>query len=529
VQDDGEFHFAVLAPNAVSSPGHASPEATRFLTETTGTERPRVNKNALVLAVPSHDGLEAACNAIRDHLAWKEVQAQLAAQEVDPIRSATLSAEMNAARQRIPDAIRQAYCLVVALSAKGVAEVFKVTPDNTSLFAIIKADDRSRIVDAAITAEALLPGGPYDLWRAGEPTRRVKDLVGAFAANPALPRVLNSRAVLETLVAGCREGTFVLQAPRPDRTYRTFWREEVDATALADPALEAALPEQATLTSLAPHLLAPQVLPGLWQAPELTFGVLVAYFAGRHAVPVQREGYIEQMPIPHADRTTLSQAVNAAVKGGYLWLTAGPASLYAEDIPAGVLTDAAQLQAPPQSIPATQVLAPNLPDAWSSGAETSVRAIADALSTKEGRPLPWKMVRDAIDGAFTARYLERTPASGAWPCDAGGASAVRVRVPAGVKSGPDGDKVRPAPPPRTGAYAAESSLSISEVQNLADQIGDLQRTATKAGLELNVHVRIEFTGTGTMAGAVLDQANQTLRAVSPKLTVNHDSTLGSNL
>jgi hypothetical protein len=481
-----------------------------------------------VLAVPSHDGLDAAGNAIRDHLAWKEVQAQLAAQDVDPIRSATLSAEMNAARQRIPDAIRQAYCLVVTLSDQGAVEVFKVTPGNDALFAIIKADDRSRIVEAAITAEALLPGGPYDLWRAGEQARRVKDLVGAFAANPHLPRVLNSHAVLETLISGCREGTFVLRAPRPDGTYRTFWRDEVESTALADPALEAALPEQATLSSLASHLLAPQALPELWQGSELTFGALVAYFAGGHVVQVDRGGYAEPMTIPRADRATVAQAVNAAVKSGYLWLTAGPASLYGEDIPTGVLTDAAQLQAPPQPIAATQVLAPNLPDAWSSGTETSVRAIADALSTKAGRPLPWKVLRDAIDGAFTARDLERTPDSGPWPCDAGGASAVRVRVPADTRPKPDASQTGASPEQGIGAYSAESNLSISEVQNLADQISDLQRTATRAGLELNIHVRIELAGTGAVADSLLDQVNQTLQTVSPNLTVNRDTTSGSN-
>jgi hypothetical protein len=528
VQDDGEFHFAVLAPSAASSPGRASPEATRYLTETTSAARPRVNKNAIILVVPSHDGVSAARNAIRDHLAWKAVQAQITGQHDDPIRSATLNAELNASRQRIPEAIRQAYCLVVALDDKGAVEVFKVTPGNSSLFAAIKDDARSRIVEEAVDAGALLPGGPYDLWRAGEPTRRVKDLVGAFAANPHLPRMLNSHAALETLVAGCREGALILQVPRPDRTYRTFWREEVDATALSEPALEAALPEHAILASLSSHLLVPQALPGLWQSPQFTFGALVTYFAGGHAVQVNRGSYTEPVIIPRADRETLSLAVNAAVKGGHVWLRAGPASLYAEDIPAGVLTDAAQMQAPPQPITATQVLAPNLPDAWSNGDETNARAIADALAAQAGQPLPWKVVRDALDGAFTARYLERTADSGAWPCDAGGASAVRVRVPAGVKPDPDGGRSRPAPLPRAGVYVAESSLSIGEVQNLADQISELQKTATRSKFELNVHVRVELAGTGAIADAELDQLNQTLRAVSPKLTVNRDATSGSN-
>lgn len=204
------------------------------------------------------------------------------------MRSATLVSELSAAQKRIPDTIRQAYCIVVTMGAKGETEVFKITPGSESLFATIKADQRTRITESAITADALLPDGPYDLWREGEPTRRVKDLVGAFAQNPKLPKMLNTQAVLDTLVAGCRDGIFVLQAPRPDRTYRTFWREEPDSNALRDPALDAALPESATLDSIATALLAPGILPKLWQSSELRVDQLVAYFAGGVTVQVNR-------------------------------------------------------------------------------------------------------------------------------------------------------------------------------------------------------------------------------------------------
>ena len=87
---------------------------------------------------------------------------------------------------------------------------------------------RSRIQDTAVSAEALLPDGPYDLWREGEKSRRLKDLVGAFALSPQLPKMLNRGAILETLVLGCKEGQFVLRVIRPDRSVRTFWRQEPD-------------------------------------------------------------------------------------------------------------------------------------------------------------------------------------------------------------------------------------------------------------------------------------------------------------
>ncbi len=525
VQDDGEFHFAVLGPSAASAPGRVSAEAIRYLTETTSSERPRVNRNAVVLAAPSHDGLEAARGAIRDHLAWLEVQAQLKGQDVDPVRSATLASEISAAQKRIPEVIRQAWSVVVTMSAKGEPEAFKVTPTGDALFTTIKADTRSRITETAIAADALLPGGPYDLWREGEPTRRVKDLTGAFAQYPRLPKMLNTQAILETLLAGCREGTFVLQAPRPDRSYRTFWREEVDPAALRDPALEAALPESATLTTIAPTLLAPGTLPGLWTGEMLTISALASYFRGGHAVQVDRGGYTEPVLIPRADEAVVYAAVRAAVQQGILWLLVGPTSLYHEEVPDGVVTGAATLQAPPQLVRPQDILAPSLPEAWASDEVTTLRAIADALAAKMGNPLPWTTVRQAAEGAFVARYLERTPDAGAWPCDAGGAAAVRVRVPTtaatSLQSAPPSLPARPSPPlpaPSSGTAIA-AYLSVNEVQNLGEEIAELKRLSTESGRDLRVQVQIELGG-GSATPDTAQKLNAALQRISSKLRLD---------
>src|ERR671924_676360 len=64
--------------------------------------------------------------------------------------------------------------------------------------------------------------------------RRVKDLVGAFAQFPHLPKMLNRKAILDTLVGGCMEGMFVLRLTRADRSIKTFWRDMPDDTALRD-------------------------------------------------------------------------------------------------------------------------------------------------------------------------------------------------------------------------------------------------------------------------------------------------------
>src|SRR6266516_4269640 len=114
IDDDGELHFAVLGPKAASDFNRPSAEARRFIDQTTGPERPRVYRNALVLVVPSRDGLEAAGTAVRDYLGWEEVREQLKGQDLDLIRVETLRASLDSARNRIPDAIRQAYGIVVS-------------------------------------------------------------------------------------------------------------------------------------------------------------------------------------------------------------------------------------------------------------------------------------------------------------------------------------------------------------------------------------------------------------------------------
>ena len=162
IEDDGDFHYAVLGPNAVSESGKPSAEAKRFINETTAADRPRANRNAVVLAVPSRDGLDVARNRVREYLGWVEVQTQLKDAEIDPIRQQMLVSETDTARKRIPDAVKQAYSIVVTVNESNEIHAFKVMVTDEPLFTTIKADKRSRIQETAISAEAMLPGGPYD-------------------------------------------------------------------------------------------------------------------------------------------------------------------------------------------------------------------------------------------------------------------------------------------------------------------------------------------------------------------------------
>ncbi len=487
IEDDGEFHFAVLGPKAVSDPGNISNEARKFIDETTAPDRPRVYRNAVVLAVPSRDGLESARSAVLEYLAWEEVRRQLKDQELDITREQTLAIELEKSKKNIPAAIRQAYSTAIAVNEKNEIQAYKIQPSGDPLFSCIKNDVRLRIQETAINAEALLPDGPYELWRAGETSRRLKDLVGAFAQFPQLPKMLNRKAILDTLISGCMDGLFVLRLPRPDRSVRTFWRERPDDVAIKESALEVVLPESAELSELGSWLLAPNELPGLWVSEKISLRQILDYFTGDKVVKIPRQGYDEPLVIPKVGRDPILAAVSQAVKEGVLWLTTGPASIFAEEMPAGILNDDAILQAPPPQISSIEILPASLPEAWRDEI-TSALGISSALSVKYGQTLPWRRVRDAIDGATRARYLETTLDSAPWPVDFPAAQNVKLRVPAQTTPPP------PTPhPPIThpGTLIANSDLRPNELQDLADSLGELGKAAL--GSELKYHLRIELS------------------------------------
>ena len=311
IEDDGRFHYAVMGPSAASDSGKPSPEARRFIDETTGPDKPRVFRNAVLLLTPSHDGLEVALARVRDYMAWEEVRRDLNEQKkegsLDVARMQTLALNIDKAKGRIPDAIRQAYCTVVTVSEKNDVHAFKINVTDESHFTIIKNDPRSRVQDTAVTAEALLPEGPYDLWKKGDKSRRVKDLSGAFAQMPHLPKMLQARAIVDTLVGGCEKGAFVLKLTRPDGSFRTWWYVRPDESALEDPALELVLPEAAELGEVPADMLERGKLQALWDKDEIAVQKVMDYFKGGTVIQMDRGGYTEPVTIPKADAMMSSE------------------------------------------------------------------------------------------------------------------------------------------------------------------------------------------------------------------------------
>jgi hypothetical protein len=527
IEDDGEFHYAVLGPDAASRPGSPSVRARRLLEQKTGADTPRVNKNAVILAVPSFEGLAAAQNATKQLLGWLQVEDILKGTEIDNTRKARLAEEKKDAYQKMQDAVRQAYNVFVTFTERGEIQAFQVVSTNgDSLFTAIKKDRNARIQESPVTAETLLPDGPYDLWKEGDTARPFRHLVEAFAQVPQLPKMLNRKAIENTLLQGGKNGLFVFRLTRNDKSFRTIWHEIPDDVALRDPGLEVVLSEAATLSSLSTAHLVPHALPGLWQGETLTLRELYAYFSGGRTVQETPEGYSYPIDviIPRADRDVLDRAVREAVKEKRLWLLAGRGSFLGEDVPESILTEDAYVTLPPHHLRTDEILPDKLPEAWEGG-ETTAWAIAEALATQKGRPLPWSIVRTVIDAAKIAHLIDTT-ADSRWPCEYVDAKQVKIQLPPAKPVAPGakepGFPDRQKPPvmihePLPQSWSAGTYLDISEMQDLQDQLGELYKLAV--GYKLELYVRIELSGEDNqpVPSETVEKINELLEQVSKHL------------
>jgi hypothetical protein len=512
VDDDGQFRYVVLGPTAASESGKPSAEARRFIEETTAPDRPRTERNAIVLAVPSRDGIFGARAVVREYLGWLAVGDTLKKEghDLDLVRQQNLDAYTSASSKRIGDAIQQAYCIVVTVSADNEVQAFKIQVSDAPLFGTIKSDTRSRIQETAISPDAVLPGGPYKLWRDDEDSRPMRDMVGAFARFPHLPKMLNRQAIVDTIVRGCEEGYFVARLMRPDKSVQTWWRQAPPADVLDDPQLDLVLPDKAEITSVSSSLLRPGSIDDLWMTPQITVGATRAFFDGAHVMTVARGAYDEPMPVPRVPTPVVDLAIQAAVKEGSVWFTSGPASLLGEELPAGLLGADALLQAPPDPISPLDLLPGTLADAWRDG-KTDALSIAVALSKKIGKALPWTTVREGLDAAFRARLLDRVAGGTDWPCDYSRASGVSIAMPqAGAAPGPS------APPTGTRA-SAEVSLKPNQLQDFVDVLPEVLKAT--AGSEIRFRLTVEIKGKGRPSDTTVANINKLLENVDHGLRI----------
>ena len=370
------------------------------------------------------------------------------------------------------------------------------------LFARIKQDARSRIQETAVEPAALLPGGPYELWKDDEPSRRVAELADSFARYPRLPKLLKPEVMRDTVLRGVEEGLFVARVARPDGTARTFWRDAVDPEAARDSGLEAILPEKAELACLNPGMLDPgkPFLPELWSGESLPLSDVLEYFGGVRIIVVGKSG-LDQVTVPRCDPAIVRDAVARAVEDGAVWLVNGPTSLWKEAPPPAALEGNAVLRPRPQTVPPSGLLPESLAGAWTEDATNGAR-LNQALSQACGETMPWGLVRESIRAAVNTRWLMLV--GGAVDCAFDQAGQLLLERPAEAPE-------TPSPP----TVPAGALLEVSELQDLADLAPEL--ASLSAGYGLRYRVRPEMDG-GADTGVRAD-VNERLAGISEDLKV----------
>ena len=436
VPDDGKFHYILLGPDAACSSSKPTDLATKFLKERDHADKPRIHRNAVILLTPSKDGIDVAIERMADVLAWKKVNDELQKQEgTDQARLSTLTTYQNTANKKLAEAIRQAWCMAVTLNAAGEPEAFKLNiSDANPPFQAIKADQRSRVKSASINPEALLPDGPYDIWKNKDMDSEgfpVKNLLGMFTKRTDMPKMLSLEPIRNTLRDGCKDGLFVLKLPRPNGTARTWWMFEPDDKTLADPEMEIWLPETTSLESIAPKLLLPGSSLGLWSSEESEISITKIFelFSGQKTIPITRNECTEEILVPKASREVICSAIADVVEQGKLWLLDGSTSLWQEKVPTDSLTDAATLRLPPEAINGFELTPTNLPEAWQDQTSTSIQNIAQAISAKKDIKLPWPVIKNAVNAAINTKCLEIDSTSGKLPSSYDESANVQIRIP----------------------------------------------------------------------------------------------------
>jgi hypothetical protein len=254
----------------------------------------------------------------------------------------------------------------------------------------------------------------------------------------------------------------------------------------------------------------PESLPGVWPSDDsgLKFKVLCACFDGTHTFEERYDKTnVEQRSIPKAASHVVYAAVSDAVKDRRLWLVFGTDSVFGRAPTTLQLDSEATIYPPPEQLAVADLLPPNLPAAWTKDAEprTTPSSLYAAVKAARGKPWPETLFLGTVNAAVGQGYFVR--AEGAGPV-----SSLQNDgdVPLVIRHGkpPVSDEPPLIPPCRK--FSNSVTLSVGEVQSLAEEISDL---VTKlAGMEPEIEVRISIKA---QEGQDYSAANKILERLKP--------------
>lgn len=512
VEDDGQFRIVLLGSEFIGSVGDppVKPAADYIRTHSSASDI-RTYQNVVLAVTPSAQGLRLAEDQISNWMAWEEIENSAQFRDLEHFQQQTVKSRKREALKDAITAVKNAYELVLYVDKQGAVQAKKITLGAQSLLETLKQEKDLRIFDEKIDASTIMPGGLYPIWPLGVDSVVVDDLYQEFGKQPALPKLLRAKTVLNTIEDAVRRGLLVLRCTRADGSHTWFWHCPIDMAGWERTG-EAWLPAKVSLNAVSPSTIVAGALPGLWPSDGagVKLAAIFSWFDGAHSFDeVSEPGYPpESRPIPKADYTVVRSAVSKAVEQGALWLVFGNDSVFNEKPSELQLDPDAMLYPPARSLSAIELLPGSLPDAWSQEAEptTTVQKIYMALKAKEGKPFPTKKFIDAINAALGQGFMRRA-ADGSGPIaalDKDGQVGLIVR-----SDQPITDDPRPDPIPAGGRRATTmAKLSIAEVQDFADSVSDVMKAL--AGSEPEIEIRVTIKG---KTEADLESANKILAAI----------------
>ena len=277
--------------------------------------------------------------------------------------------------------------------------------------------DEDRLLATSLDPELLTLDSYFDIWGEDETAKPVQGLYSMFASLPRLPRLLNRQVFVDTLRRGVTEGQIVLRTVRPDGSQHTYWREAPTADEdLWDKALEIVPIAHAELHNLSAELLAPGKLPELWHGDtaSTTVGAVREFFNG------------DEVPKLASDEILL-ETLRSAIQTGLLMARHGNKAYLKEVIPDTEITDDLELLAPLEVISGSEISHKVLPDAWDNET-SSVGKILNVLTVLKGSPIPWRLIVDAVNDALDKKFFEFIEGSPPWPCAADEAGKIGLKV-----------------------------------------------------------------------------------------------------
>ena len=412
IPDTPELHFVIAGSEYTAVPGEdVSDSLAAFFN--------RTYVNTVIVLAPENSRLIGLRQRIRKILAWQNIESGDDMNLLSEPQKALLLQRKQADETGMLESVISAYSVLIAVDEDGDVKASALPSGTEQAFARVKTalTAEERLLTTSLDPDLLTPESYFDIWGEDETAKPVQGLYQMFASLSRLPRMLNRQVFIDTLRRGVTEGKIVLRTVRPDSSQHTYWREAPTADEdLWKKELEIVPIEHAELHNLSPELLRPGQLPELWQGDNvpITVGGVREFFNG------------EEVPKLTSDAVLL-ETIHAAIQSGLLMARHKDKAYLKEDVPNTEITDDLELLAPLESISSAELIHKALPDAWENET-SSVGKIRHALAVLKGSPIPWALIVDAVNEGRDKRLFEFIEGSPPWPCAIEEADKVGLKI-----------------------------------------------------------------------------------------------------